>query len=68
MLIMETWYITYTDVHWLSRGKVVFRCQKLLPAGGEFLQDRGDLPPQLKDSRWLIDLAFIIDLTAELND
>jgi hypothetical protein len=34
----------------------------------EFLQDRGDLPPQLKDSRWLLDLAFLIDLTAKLND
>jgi hypothetical protein len=34
----------------------------------EFLQDRGDIPPQLKDSHWLLDLAFLTDLTAELNE
>jgi hypothetical protein len=34
----------------------------------EFLQDTGDLPPQLKDSRWLLDLAILVDLTAKLNE
>jgi hypothetical protein len=30
--------------------------------------DRGDLPPQLTDSRWLLDLAFLTGLTSELNE
>lgn len=34
----------------------------------EFLQDRCDLPPQLKDSWWLLDLAFLRDLTAKLHE
>jgi hypothetical protein len=34
----------------------------------EFLQDRGALPLQLKDYRWLLDLAFLTELTAKLND
>jgi hypothetical protein len=34
----------------------------------EFLQDRVDLSPQLKDSVWLLDLAFLTDLTAKLDD
>jgi acid stress-induced BolA-like protein IbaG/YrbA len=34
----------------------------------DFLQDRGDLPPQLKYSLWLIDVAFLTDLTAKLNE
>jgi hypothetical protein len=34
----------------------------------EFLHNTGDLPPQLKDSQWLLDLAFLINLTAKLND
>jgi len=53
--------ILLTEVHWLSRGNVLFRFQ-------EFLQDRADLHPQLKNSRWLLDLAFLIDLTAKLNE
>jgi hypothetical protein len=31
----------------------------------EFLQDRDDLPPQLKDSQWFLDLVFLTDLTGE---
>jgi hypothetical protein len=34
----------------------------------ELLQDRGDLPPQLKDSLWLPDLIFFTDITDTLNE
>jgi hypothetical protein len=60
--------ILRTEVCWLSRGKILFRFQELLPVIMEFLQDRGDLPPQVKDSQWLLDLAFLTDLTTKLND
>jgi len=60
--------IFHTGVRWLSRGKILFTFQELLPAIMEFLQDRGDLPPQLKDSQSLLDLAFLTDLTVKLND
>jgi hypothetical protein len=53
--------ILHTKVHWLNRGKVLFRFQELLPSVTEFLQDRGDLPPQLKDYQWLLDLVFLTD-------
>jgi hypothetical protein len=60
--------ILHTEVHWLSREAILFRFQELLPAVTEFLQDRGDLPPQLKDSWWLLDLAFLTNLNTKLND
>jgi hypothetical protein len=44
------YFILHTEVHWLSKGNVSFKFQEFLPEIVEFLQDRGDLPPQLKDS------------------
>jgi hypothetical protein len=29
---------------------------------------RGDLPPQVKDSRWFLGLTFLTNLTTKLND
>jgi hypothetical protein len=34
--------LLHTEVHWLSRGNILFRFQELLPAITEFHQDRGD--------------------------
>jgi hypothetical protein len=58
--------VLHTEVRWLSRVKIVFRFQELFPT--ILLQDGGDLLPQLKDSRLLLDLAFLTDLTVKLND
>jgi len=60
--------ISHTEVRWLNTGKLLFRFQELLPAILEFILDKSDLSPQLDDSRWLLDLAFITDFTAKLND
>jgi hypothetical protein len=48
--------------------EVLFTFQELLPVIVEFLQDRGNLPPHLKDSEFLLDIAFLTDLTAKLNE
>jgi hypothetical protein len=61
-------FILHSEVNWLRRGKVLFRFKELLPGTLEFLQDRDYLPPQLKDSHWFTDLAFLIDLTTKLNE
>jgi hypothetical protein len=61
--------ILCTEVHWLSREKVLFRFQELpLLAVMEFLQNRDDLSPQLKDSQWLLDTAFLTDCATKLNE
>jgi hypothetical protein len=33
-----------------------------------FLHDSGELPPQIEDWRWLLDLAFLTDFTPKIND
>jgi hypothetical protein len=34
----------------------------------EFLQDRDHLSPQLKVSMWLLDLAFLTNLTFKIDE
>jgi hypothetical protein len=53
----------HTEVRWLSRRKLTFGFQHLSETM-KFLQDRCNL----KDSRWLLYLAFPKDLTAKLNE
>jgi hypothetical protein len=42
--------------------------ENLLPGTVHFLHDSGELPPQVEDSQWLLDLAFLTDFTPEIND
>jgi hypothetical protein len=56
--------IFHIEVLQLSRGKFSFRPQELHPVILEFLQDRGDLPPQFKDYESLLDINFLTDITA----
>jgi hypothetical protein len=60
--------ILHIEVRWLRKGKVLLRFLKLLPEIVLFLQNRSDLPSQLKDSHRLLDLPFLTDLTAETNE
>lgn len=46
---METWYYV-PETRWMSRGKILCTFRKGFPAIMKFLQGRGDLPPQFKDS------------------
>jgi hypothetical protein len=47
--------------------KILF--QWFLPAVVKiYFQDRGDLPPELKYHGWLLDLSFVTNLTAKMNN
>jgi hypothetical protein len=65
MRIVETSYYILKLVSLVEEK--FFSFQELLPETVESLQYRGDLPPQLKDSPWLIELDFLTDLTAKPN-
>jgi hypothetical protein len=56
-------FILHTKVHLMSRKKNLFGLRDL-PETVMFLQDRG----HLKDSRCLLHLDFVKDLTAKLNE
>ncbi|KAJ4934777.1 hypothetical protein JOQ06_007559, partial [Pogonophryne albipinna] len=60
--------ILHADVRWLSRGKVLQRFLDLLPEIISFLKSRNEEYEQLSDDTWLLDLGFLTDLTAKLND
>ena len=58
-----------SDERWLSKGKFLERFKELLPEIKGFLKEfKGREYAQLEDEQWLLDLAFLTDLTALLNE
>ena len=65
----HTELLLHTDVRWLSRGKFLQRFRDLCPEVKEFLLVANHLEyNQLTDHQWLLDLAFLTDLTNMLNE
>ena len=67
----------HTDIRWLSRGKFLHRFRdliinyyfiNLINDIKQFLSERGDDYKQLNNDIWLLDLEFLTDITAKLND
>ena len=65
----HTELLLHADVRWLSRGRFLERFRELLPEIKEFLKEFKNTDyAQLEDEQWLLDLAFLTDLTALLNE
>jgi len=59
--------IYHCDIRWLSRGAVLKRFWSLREEINEFMKSKNKVVPELENSEWLIDLAFLVDITSELN-
>ena len=61
--------LLHTDVRWLSRGRFLERFWELLPEIKELLKQFKDAEyAQLENEQLLLDLAFLTDLTALINE
>ena len=58
----------HTDVRWLSRGKFLQRFRDLLFEIEEFLASKDAEYEQLQDKVWLLNLAFLTNVTVRLNE
>ncbi|KAM6943949.1 general transcription factor II-I repeat domain-containing protein 2A [Lycodopsis pacificus] len=57
----------FTEVRWLSRGNALKRFFELRAEVKAFMEKDGMAVPVLSDPKWLMDLAFLVDITQELN-
>lgn len=58
----------YCEVRWLSRGEALKRFADLIDEIIPFLEERGKQTRMLNEISFKCDLAFLVDVTAHLND
>lgn len=59
--------LMHTEIRWLSRGRILKRFLSLLNEIKEFMQSKGEDTSLLEDTEWILDLAFLTDITGKLN-
>lgn len=60
--------IYFTEVRWLSRGAALKRFFTLREEINIFMNEKDKNVPQLSDKKWILDLAFLTDMTTFLNE
>ncbi|KAI4827340.1 hypothetical protein KUCAC02_030742 [Chaenocephalus aceratus] len=57
----------HCTVRWLSKGKVLPRFFELLDAVKLFMEQKDKDYPELSDPKWIMDLAFLVDMLCRLD-
>ncbi|KAI4830718.1 hypothetical protein KUCAC02_002334, partial [Chaenocephalus aceratus] len=57
----------HCTVMWLSKGKVLSRFFELLDAVKLFMEQKDKDYPELSDPKWIMDLAFLVDMLCHLD-
>ena len=58
----------YTEVRWLSRGKMLKRVFELKDAIQTFMESKGNSVDEFINEEWIEDFAFLVDITTHLNE
>lgn len=58
----------YTEVGWLSKGQMLKRFYNLRTEIKIFMETKGKPVTEFEDEEWVLDLAFLVDITEHLND
>jgi hypothetical protein len=67
---IETQYgnVYYWAVRWLSRGAVLKRFFHVRSEIDIFKAEKGKSIPQLSEDKWILELAFLVDIRNYLNE
>ena len=57
----------HCTVRWLSKSQVLSRFFQLLDAVKLFMEEKNQNYPELSDLKWIMDLAFFVDMLCHLN-
>lgn len=60
--------IYYSQVRWLSRGKVLQRFHELKHEIPAFMTEKGKPVHELEGELWMWDFVFLVDISAHLNE
>ena len=60
--------ICFSEIRWLGRGQMLKRFYDLRNVIKSFMVSKNKFVLELDDENWLTDLAFLVDLTAHLNE